>query len=640
MALTRIVKRPPSMRILTWDLEWHPGSLEITIAGLYDGKAYRAFRDIRGFLEHILGRRYKGAYLFAHFGGRFDGVFLLRELRRYFPHLPLYVIMNGSSAVMIEVRCDGYPIRFCDSQFLFKQSLEDMGESLGMEKGECPFYPPPLTTKQWLELRTYNEQDCRILWHGLDRAAHALESLGSTLSFTLASTALRLFRVRYLSEDIPTSSVHNREIRPGYIASRVEDYRRVSMWGKHYDINSSFPHSQMSPLPGRHLTTDRTIGDMTIAHVRVRVPERWLPPLPVRHGNSIYFPTGEFDAWYCTDDLILLEEMGGAVLEVYRAHHYEPWNDISEFVRDIYNLRLKAADDPFLSNFWKITMNAGVYGKLGERGDKEKIVLGLKRLKCPHNGEHEQIPGRPTCIRRVANGVWAILEPGDPKHTHIPVPLVTTARSRARITRFASRAEGLAYCDTDGISSQSTFESSTALGELKLEYEYVDGIFPRCKMYSVTRTTPIKDRERVKMAKWLKKRGINDVDQEQEVRHLVKAKGFPRLLRREFEYLVGTDPTIGAGSISARQFDSLRKTMVRSGHEPAEGMIAKGLYRVCGECDTPTGGDPCEDHPDSPLLAAHASRPKRESLGDSDSRPWRFDELSEPWTPSGISYGR
>lgn len=622
------------MRVLTWDLEWLPGSLDITVAGLFDGKQYRAFQNIRSFLEHVLSRRYKGAYLFAHFGGRFDDVFLLQGLRRYFPLLPIGIIMNGSSAVMIEVHCGGYSVRFCDSQFLFKQSLDDMGESLGMPKGDCPFNAPyPL-------LRAYNEQDCRILWHALDRAALALASLGSTLSFTLASTSLRLFRVRYLSEDIPTSSVHNAEIRPGYVASRVEDYRRLSPRGRHYDINSSFPNSQMRPLPGRHLTTDRNIGDMTIAHVRVRVPDMWLPPLPIRHGGSIYFPTGEFDGWYSNDDLALLEEMGGEIVSVYKAHHYEPWDDISRFVTDIYNLRLKSADDPFLSGFWKIVMNAGVYGKLGERGDKERIVFGLKRLECPHDGEHERdTPGRPTCIRRVAAGIWAVLEPGDPPHTHIPVPLITTARSRADITRFGSRAEGLAYVDTDGLASRSTFESSTRLGELKHEYDYIDGHFPRCKMYALTRTTPIKERELVKMRKWLARREITDVIPEEEVRHVVKAKGFPRLLRREFDYLTGVGAH-GAGSISVRQFDSLRKTMIRDGHHPSEGMITKGLYRVCGTCDIPTGGEPCRDHPNSIQLPAHGSRPKRMALGDYDSRPWNYDELEEPWKPEGIQLGR
>lgn len=622
MAITRLLSPPPAPRILTWDLEWLPNKLEITIAGLYDGRHYRAFKNLRSFIDHVLSRRYRGAYFFAHYGGRFDAVFLVQAIRLIYPRIRVSAIFKGASAVLIELS-DGRGVwRFADSQFLFKAPLADIGNSVGIVKPDCPFDAP------WPQLRDRNEADCQILYAALDRAAHALAELGSTLSFTLASTALRLFRVRYLSEDIPTSGVHNEEIRPGYVASRVENFRERALHGYLYDVNSSFPYSQMvAPLPGRHLKTNREIGELSIVKARVSVPPMWLPPLPARVGGSIYFPTGEWEGWYCREDLELLEEFGGKVLRVDVAHHYEPWDDIGGFVRDIYRLRLRDAGDPFRKEFWKIMMNAGVYGKLGERGEREKILFAPERLACPHPGApHESIPGRPSCMRRVGPAIWAVKEDDHLPHTHLPVPIVTTARSRALLARYARQAEELAYVDTDCVASKTRFESSSDIGRLKFECEYRDARFVRPKLYTYEKTE-ITERDVEKAAALLKKRGIAG-DPLKEAAYVVKAKGFPRMLREEFDYLTGTEPALPPGRLEIRQFDGLRKTMMRVGLEPREGVILKGLYRECAVCESAVSEDLCADHPDAHVILGHQKRPKRCATPDG-SRPWAVEELFE-----------
>src|SRR6185503_2130662 len=134
--LSRITSPLRAMRVLTWDLEWDPKTLQLTVAGLYDGdepkgRRYRSFLNIESFLRHILTRRYRGAYFFAHYGGRFDVVFLLRELKRLSENFRVQFMFAGSSAMVVRISDGNSSWTLCDSQFTFKESLATMARSIG-----------------------------------------------------------------------------------------------------------------------------------------------------------------------------------------------------------------------------------------------------------------------------------------------------------------------------------------------------------------------------------------------------------------------------------------------------------------------------------------------------------------------------
>lgn len=593
--LSRIVTPPRAMRILTWDLEWDTETLDLRLAGLYDGRHYRGFFTLDSFLRFVLRPCYSGAYFFAHYGGRFDGVYLHLALRRMSGRLSVEYLTAGSSAVLISVTDGRHRWNFVDSQFLFKESLATMGESIGLPKLDCPFNAPIR------QLRDYNERDCVILYRVLDRAAASMAELGSGLSYTIASTGMQLFRRKYLSEDIPTSQNLNDELREGgaYVASRVEPILQYSPSGSHWDINASFPYSMTSPLPGRFLKTNKRLGECCIARVRVRVPrECYLPPLPTRVGPSIYFPTGEWEGWYSTVDIARLWQSGGRVLKVITAHHFEPFTDFSTFVHDIYRRRKEViGKDEFLSLWFKKLANS-CYGKTSERPNKERIIMlrDGESARCYHGGEHDS-PAGPTCVRYAGfPGMYRVRDHREPPHAHLPIAIWTTANSRALLLDYGEKTRGLAYWDTDGFFGDYAGESSKELGALKHEYNYTDGHFLRPKLYSVLRPVPMSP--------------------------VVKAKGFPRLTRDDFFRLAS------GLSIRTRLFLGIKASLAADG--PSEVYRAKGLFRVCPSCDAACDDSGCWDHPDKSPVAAFRTRPKRRYTADG-SEPWDFSDLSKPW---------
>jgi hypothetical protein len=587
------------MRILTWDLEWDPATLKLRLAGLYDGKHYRGFLQLDQFLSHVLRPCYSGAFFFAHYGGRFDGVFLLFALRAMSDRLSVQYLTAGSSAVVIKVS-DGRNVwHFCDSQFLFKESLKVMGKSVGLEKLDCPFDAP------LPQLREYNERDCIILYLVLDRAARSMAELGSSLSYTIASTGMQLFRRRYLSEDIPTSAIMNRDLRSSgaYVASRVEPILPYSARGSHWDINSSFPYSMLNPLPGRHTKTNGDLGEMCIAKVTVSVPrDTYLPPLPVKTKNSVYFPTGRWTGWYTTIDISRLYQSGGRVEEVHEAHHFEPFLDFAAYVKDIYRLRQAViGKDEFLSLWFKKLMNS-VYGKTSERPNKERLVMlrDGQSPACYHGGEHDT-PDGPTCIVYAGfPGMYRVKDNREPAHGHLPIAIWTTSNSRAILLDYGEETRGLAYWDTDGFFGEYQGTSSKELGKLKYEYDYTEGLFVRPKLYSVLKSTG---------------------------EAVVKAKGFPRMSREEFVSLAM------GGSIETRLFAGIKTALV--GDAPSEVYRRKGLYRICPVCSASVDDNGCWEHDDSPV-SAFRTRPKRDYQRDS-SRPWSYEELGDEWRPSSTA---
>lgn len=595
--MLRPLRRKPRIPDLyTYDLEWYPQTLQLRMVGFFDGHAYRAFRDVESFFEHVLTGRYHGGRFYAHFGGRFDIVYLLPTLLR--AKYKVELMFSGSSVVRARVERGRYWWDFCDSQFLLKVSLKALGESVGLEKLDCPFDAP------WDELEEYNRRDCEILYRALSWSLRLITDLGGELKYTLASTAMHLFRSQFLRAPIVTQRTLNAVVRPAYIASRVEDIRRRSSAGYCYDVNSSFPFSmQVAPLPGDLTVINRKRGDLAIVRAKVKVPDMFLPPLPYRPhaGGRIYFPVGEWEGWFASPDLDLLEEAGGRTMIILEAYHFAPRTEFGDYVRTIYPLRQEETDE-FRRYFLKILLNA-LYGKTAERELKEHFIFHPTFTSCPHDGEHIE-DGISTCLRRVRPGVIAVREVRAVPHAHVPVAAITTSRSRATLTRAAWRAEQLAYLDTDSIHSVTQYASSSALGDLKFEYAYQEGLFLGPKAYSVAPDEAY--RTKAKM-------GDN--------RYMVKMKGFPRMSREQFEGLAR-----GQG-ITFEQFRGPRLAL-RDGERGGMKLesITKRLHSICTLCGREAKQGTCRDHGADYVSFSSKVQAKRCHEGDS-SRPWHVSEL-------------
>lgn len=596
---------------LTYDLEWIPGRMQVRCAGVYDGKRYRSYRGpdaMKRFLRKELSSANRGKVFYAHAGGTHDVQFVLETLVRSnaIEQYSVSAAMAGSSAIIVRIKQGKNVWTFCDSFWLLRGSLREIGASMGLEKGGGDGYLCPGTsgrtkvklvphtlnnkTKRVVysrkevyvgcghekgtcmfyapigELVDYNEQDCRILWEAIRRFETEVLELGGELKHTIASTALRLFRARFLKRAIHTSGVVNEHARESYTASRVEVFRdRAPNGGFSFDINSSFPHSMLEPAPGNLIRTNRSLtdGGLYLAKASVMVPDMAVPPIPYRHDGRVYFPTGTWDGWFMNTDLDYLQEKGGRVLGVERVYHFEPFTELGDYVSVVYELR-RTETDPFRRLVYKYLLNS-LYGKFAERSLKERILIRPESTKG---------------LRRIVPGIFAELRDVKVNHTHVPVASHITALSRRLLTRYIDDAIATGgtvfYCDTDSVFTDVVMPTSDKLGGMKCEKEFASAVFMAPKLYRTDSN--------------------------------VKAKGFSKLNAGEFD------------TMAREVWDGV----------PFDERTPKAVNRMLRLKELWAKGKLSPEETTVLKRLALDDRPKRCAIGEG-TRPWTVREIRDPW---------
>lgn len=577
------------LRFLTYDLEWFPGTMKERLVGVYDGSRYRSYPSTLEFLRNELTHKNRGAVFFAHAGGMADIQFVLAEMiKRSNPYYSLEGHWSGSSLVICSIKAGRNKWVFADSYWLLRDKLSKIGSSLGTEKGGqdyycsnyphcghekkgkplCIFYAPDAI------LRDYNALDCRILYGGIERFQDEVMALGGVLKMTVASTAMMLFRCEFLKRDIPTSQKLNTIARTAYIASRVEVIQRDCEGADYYDINSSFPWSMTKPQPSKLIGSDKRWieGDgLAMVDAEVSIPPMYIPPVPMRVGTRVYFPTGTFRRWFMGEDLELVLDCGGHINRIHEVLHFEPFSDLAAYVSTIYELR-RTTTDSFQRLVYKYLMNS-LYGKFGEGNDKTGLLVN-PRKKPPAS----QIKA----IYRA--GVYQIAKTVEVKHAHVPIAASITASSRALLTRGlqqGARNGRVFYCDTDSIVTTDTFPTGDKLGEWKHEKHVERGTFLAPKLY---RLFPGPE---------------------------IRAKGFRSLDSDEFDALVE------GGTVEIERMVRIRENFRNGQFTPRERTYKK---RTLGHMSP----EELEAHG---IRSSLALTPKRRIEKDGSSSPWSYEEL-------------
>ena len=580
-------KRDP-LRFAVYDLEWIPGTYECRLVGVRDERGYRSYPSVLEFLQAELSSRNRGKVFFAHAGGLADVQFLLAEIiKRKNPNFRVEGSWSGSSLIRCTIKQGQHQWTFADSFWLFRDSLAKIGKSVGLEKlgddyfckdfpgcpheGHCIFYAPIS------ELRVYNERDCEVLWLALVRFQDEIIELGGKLRQTIASTALTLFRARYLKQTIPTDQRLNNLCRDAYIASRVEVFRRESGPANYYDVNSSFPHSMTAALPGalESVTKEWNGAATSIVDATVTV-EHAIPPIPIRLGARVFFPNGTFRRRMCGDDLLLVLESGGRIESVHESWNFEPFFDLADYVHTIYELR-RTTDDPFRKVVTKYLLNS-LYGKFQESEEKAELLVHPDKRPTCSKGPH--CKRKCQCVQQLAPGIYKITKEVEIKHAHVPIGVCVTAKSRALLTRSLWNAEPY-YCDTDSNITAGELRTSDELGQMKLEKRVDRGTYLSPKLY---RTFP----------------GPS-----------IRSKGFRKLSSDEFDALAR-----GEG-VSIKRMVRVAENLKSGGVDPRDHDFIKHALSHLSAPELKKIG----------LSAHHVMKPKRCALEDGTTRPWHVSEL-------------
>lgn len=580
MSITLITSERQRRNFLVYDLEWVPGTLRVRMVGVYDKEeGYRSYSTVEDFLNNEMSQKNRGKWFYAHAGGLADVQFVLEALLdekrcKY----NVQAAFSGSSAIIVTVRKDRHVWKFVDSYWLLRAPLKDIGKSIGMDKGEGVAGWDQFTDserKNWYatapiaELRDYNEQDCRILWHAIAAFETAIWDWGGVLKMTQASSALELFRRRFLQRDIDTYESLNIYARQAYFASRVEVLAADCQDAYYYDINSSFPYSMTKPCPGNYLGAARRLPDkgLYLADVEFEVSDTYFPPVPARVKNRVFFPTGRWRSWLSNVDVELMQEQGNKLKKVYEVHRFDEFTDLAEYVNTIYDHRKKATDE-FTRTVDKLLLNS-LYGKFGESSTKISMHYNpserlLKSWQATEADIEELFPG-----------CWLEYRESEVSHAHVAISVHITALSRKNIFNFMAQCRDMHYVDTDGFSTSEYLGAGTKeLGDLKLE-------------------RPIGN------ARWIAPK-VYQMDEK------VKAKGFS-LSKEEGESHRQFERLVENGRISVTRMTRLRELYKSQKTRPEETLIVKGLTSIMNG------------------KAVH----KRHMYPDGESRPWHIEELRE-----------
>lgn len=573
--ITTIRKPRVHRSFLVYDLEWVPGTLELRMVGVFDGNRYRCYESIDDFIACEMTSKNRGKWFYAHAGGLADFQFVLEAILKKKGY-QVKASFSGSSAIIVHVKRGKNSWHFIDSYWLMRDTLRNIGKWVGILKGNEDESVEFYKEAPFAILRDYNEQDCVILYRAIEYFEEVLLGLGGMLKMTQASSAMELFRRRFLKADIGTSQAANDIARRAYYASRVEVITTYCDEALYYDVNSSFPYAMTHPCPGELLGSVKgrlPRSDIYLADVEIEVPDMYLPPLPTRFAGRLFFPTGKWRGWYSNVDIEVLRAAGGRITKVHQGLAFAPFHDLREYATTLYNLRAKSEGFPKLA--YKYLLNS-LYGKFAESPFKKSLVFNPPEIK----------PG------------WTMLFPGafametevPIPHMHVPISVHITAIARRTLYDYMGCSSELHYCDTDGFSTTNEFqEDSKRLGALKLEKRLRKGRFVAAKVYDLDGTddkgdlrADITDSRGQIVAS--KNRGI-------------KAKGFSRMTLEKFEKLLQNE------DVEYTRMARIQELAREGAIKPREEVIRKRLRKE--------------------------TMSKRSFYPDGYSRPWMYEEIED-----------
>lgn len=457
------------------------------VGGFYDGETFRHFGKLEGFFQFLKNNYSVPTKIFAHYGGQYDFLFLLRHAYSKGYKVGT-IIPRGSGILCVDIRIGARTFNFYDSSALLAFSLRRLTENFNVEtkKGEIDYESIDKITPELLE---YLKSDCIGLWQVLDRFYKTEIIAEAGPAVTIASQALRVMQT-YLKTPLHSLSDEvDGFVRKGYFGGRTEIFRPVFQGIgcqrlRCYDVNSLYPtqmHREEFPNQFRKWTNRMADSALGYYEATVTVPrDTYLPILGTIHNKKLIFPVGTFRGIWSSLELRYAEEKGGKIIRIHRGAEFKNGGRVfKEFVESIYAIREKTDKQSVDNQVAKLILNSS-YGKLAIRRKKENILSveheddfydfePWREIKCEKTTimlvkQETQLK----CFSNVAMGAWV------------------TAAGRIHMHRLMEPIQdSIYYMDTDSIFTSKRLLSAAGLGALKREYTVKKACFLLPKTYLV-----------------------------------------------------------------------------------------------------------------------------------------------------------
>lgn len=507
----RLPRGKPEKPFEVYDLETTTDLTRVYLAGWYDGREYRYFESlplppdspgsaVDQFCRWYFARKPMGA-IYAHNGGNFDHLYILRWLLRFEPHACIEFVPTQSSILLMTVSNIGpYPnsarYEFRDSMRLMVAGLDDIAKTLlGQGKVTGIDYETLHKDPRRYE---YLKRDCVALYDCITKfRSIVVDKLRGAMGVTAAATAIATLRTSYLPRSIKALSTSRETfVRRGYYGGRTEVFHSGNSFPvttplRCYDVNSMYVWALSQPLPVDYcLETRGQWPEKAIGFLECEVDtencnqvSRVYPILPYRHEGKLLFPRGRFRGVWATPELELALMNGYRIRKKGRGVWFRCLPLFRYYVDMLYKLRDKGLPtyDPTLSAIAKVLGNA-TYGKFGTNREREKIWLNppiadvIDKHMRPMQGPFEL----PIYFEDVQCEASYVLP-------HLAAWVTSLSRVKLWLYVALCWPSRVYYVDTDSIYTTAQLPTGTKLGEMKPEYDNITKAeFVAPKVYRLT----------------------------------------------------------------------------------------------------------------------------------------------------------
>lgn len=501
--------RSRSRKFATFDIETRNWTSPYAV-GFYDGHYYQ-FDTVYDFLKHVIGRhkQYRGWYIYAHNGGRFDMAFIKDCLEEYddLKGLGYSEIFQGSSLIKLDLYIQKETkfnrITFVDSMPLFgnRYGLDKLTKAFKVMHQKYDFTEGKKIKDPYAYLyRLYKQKDPKFIRYlkndciGLWEVIWAFQREVPHLALSLASTALNTLKINYLKHEIPLNDTKtNDELRTAYYGGRTEIFRMYlpDNGGNYYyyDINSLYPYVMKEheypicrALKNTSPAKDCYMEEHGVTVAEIKAPDIYLPVLPVRTASppKLFFPTGHFTGYWDNHLLRKAKDLGYKITPTKTFSFQKTDYIFKGFVDDLYKRRMeaKAEGNKTKDIICKLQLNS-CYGKTGQHEYSEQLIKVAKGEPFPKN------------IIEVVNADYNYVKvrtKSKGNHFLPQIAIQVTALAQLRLYEYMEQIlekEGaIAYCDTDSIFTDTEIPVSGSLGDMKLEDKVKCGYFLLPKTYA------------------------------------------------------------------------------------------------------------------------------------------------------------
>jgi hypothetical protein len=418
---------------------------------------------------------------------------------------------------------------FLDTFNYISFPVHELGKILNIPKLESPncLGRLPINKQEQEELKIYNLRDSEITFKYMEFLQEQINNLGGSLQVTISSTALDIFRRKFLKSFLSQNkrSVINREYK-SYYGGRTETFKRgffnpskYKKTIKSYDVNSLYPYVMKEfyfPFPSnaievKTLNTDLIHKYDGVGYFELIAPDFLdIPYLPVKL-DKLLFPLGIIKGYYTFFDIRESLKIGYKIRSFGEGHYYKKkFRPFKDYVTDLYKLRMKFKKEKSKNEIViKLLLNS-LYGKFGFNYSNKETLFHFDNINKEIDKENSIIPTKHKNIYRSITNLNSFI----PKYVFPILSAYVTSYARFVMYKHYRNVgiKHLYYTDTDCVFTDKTLNTSSELGQMKLENSFNKLVLIRPKFYIGT-TQDRKDIIKIKGDNLAKHKTFNEIYQ-------------------------------------------------------------------------------------------------------------------------------